>query len=205
MRCRVAAALGVAAIAALAGVGAAGEPTDQLRGQVDRVIAALEDPALKARPAERRAAVRRIAEQIFDFEETARRALARHWRTRTPEERREFVALFTDLLERAYIGRIESYAGERVTYAGDTVEGNVATVRTRLTTREGTEVPVDYRMRRADGRWLVYDVVIEGVSLVANYRSQFNRIIETSSYEELVSRMRAQAVGAPGTGAGGVD
>ena len=162
-------------------------------------------PALKARPAERRAAVRRIAEQIFDFEETARRALARHWRTRTPEERREFVALFADLLERAYIGRIESYAGERVTYAGDTVEGNVATVRTRLTTREGTEVPVDYRMRRADGRWLVYDVVIEGVSLVANYRSQFNRIIETSSYEELVSRMRAQAVGAPGTGAGGVD
>jgi phospholipid transport system substrate-binding protein len=179
----------------LAGVTHAGAPTDQLRVQIDRVIATLEDPGLRQKPDARRAAVRKIAEQIFDFESTARRSLGRHWQARTPEQRREFVGLFTDLLERAYIARIDTYAGERVTYAGDTVEGEEATVRTRLVTRDGSEVPVDYRMRRAGDRWLVYDVVIEGVSLVANYRSQFNRIIQTSSYEELVSRMRAQDPG----------
>ena len=173
----------------------AGAPTDQLRGQVDRAIATLEDPALRQKPDARRAAVRRIAEQIFDFEETARRALGRHWQARTPEERREFVGLFTDLLERTYISRIETYSGERVVYAGDTVEGKEATVRTRLVTRDGKEVPIDYRMRRAGDRWLVYDVVIEGVSLVANYRSQFNRIIQTSSYQELLSRLRSQDAG----------
>ena len=173
----------------------AGAPTDQLRGQVDRAIATLEDPALRQKPDARRAAVRRIAEQIFDFEETARRALGRHWQARTPEERREFVGLFTDLLERTYISRIETYSGERVVYAGDTVEGTEATVRTRLVTRDGKEVPIDYRMRRAGERWLVYDVVIEGVSLVANYRSQFNRIIQTSSYQELLSRLRSQDAG----------
>ena len=173
----------------------AGAPTDQLRGQVDRAIATLEDPALRQKPDARRAAVRRIAEQIFDFEETARRALGRHWQARTPEERREFVGLFTDLLERTYISRIETYSGERVVYAGDTVEGKEATVRTRLVTRDGKEVPIDYRMRLAGERWLVYDVVIEGVSLVANYRSQFNRIIQTSSYQELLSRLRSQDAG----------
>jgi phospholipid transport system substrate-binding protein len=173
----------------------AGAPTDELRGRIDGVIATLEDPALRQKPEARRAAVRRIAEQIFDFEDTARRALGRHWQARTPQERAEFVGLFTDLLERAYISRIETYSGERVVYVGDTVDGDEATVRTRLLTREGGEVPVDYRMRRAGERWLVYDVVIEGVSLVANYRSQFNRIIQTSSYRELVSRLRSQDAG----------
>lgn len=181
----------VSALLVLARAADAAAPTDQLRVQVDRVIAILEDPALQQKPDQRRAAVRKAAEQIFDFEETARRALGRHWQARTPEQRREFVQVFADLLERAYISRIETYAGERVTYAGDTVDGDGATVRTRLVTREGTEVPVDYRMRRAGDRWLVYDVVIEGVSLVANYRAQFNRIIQTSSYEELVARMRS--------------
>ena len=170
----------------------AGAPTDQLRGQVDRAIATLEDPALRQKPDARRAAVRRIAEQIFDFEETARRALGRHWQARTPEERREFVGLFTDLLERTYISRIETYSGERVVYGGDTVEGKEATVRTRLVTRDGKEVPIDYRMRRAGERWLVYDVVIEGVSLVANYRSQFNRIIDKEGVGGLIKRMKAK-------------
>ena len=187
----VALVLLVSVLLAVGGAADAATPTEHLRRQVDRVITTLEDPALQQRPDERRAAVRTIAEQIFDFEDTARRALGRHWRERTPDERREFVGLFTDLLERAYIGRIEDYAGERVTYADETVDKDAATVRTRLVTRDGTAIPVDYRMRRADDAWLVYDVVIEGVSLVANYRAQFNRIIQTSSYEELVARMQA--------------
>ncbi len=173
---------------------AAGVPSEQLKSRIDRVVRLLEDPALKApaRAGERRPAVRRIAEEIFDFGETARRALARHWQARTPAEREEFVRLFADLLERSYISKIELFNGERVTYVGETAEGDTAVVRTRITSRQGTELPVDYRMHRRGDRWFVYDVLIEGVSLVANYRSQFNKIIQTSSYQELVKKMKTK-------------
>ena len=170
----------------------AGQPTEQLRTAIDRVLKVLDDPELRkeGRARERRAEVRRIANDIFDFEETARRSLARHWLSRTPLERDEFVQLFADLLEHSYISKIELYGGEKIAYVGDTIDGDVATVRTRITTRQGTEIPVDYRMHRRGERWLVYDVIIEGVSLVANYRVQFNKIITTSSYQELVKKMR---------------
>ena len=173
----------------------AGQPTEQLRTQIDRVIKVLEDPELKkdTRLKERRAAVRKIANDIFDFGETAKRSLARHWPPRTPAEREEFIALFADLLERSYISKIELYGGEKIGYIGETVESDLATVRTKLVTRQQTEIPVDYRMmlKRGD-RWLVYDIIIEGVSLIANYRVQFNKIITTSSYQELVKRMKAK-------------
>jgi phospholipid transport system substrate-binding protein len=114
-------------------------------------------------------------------------------------DREEFVALFADLLERAYISKIEQYSGERIAFAGDSIESDVATVKTRFTTKRGAEVPVDYRMLRHGDRWLVYDVSIEGMSLVANYRGQFDKIIETSSYQELMKRMKARSdgLGAP--------
>jgi phospholipid transport system substrate-binding protein len=171
---------------------AAGAPTDQLKRQVDAVVRTLEDPALKANPAQRRATVRKISEEIFDYKETARRALGRHWSARTPQEQEEFVRLFADLLERAYLSRIEQYQGEKVRYAAETIDGPEAVVKTLIVTPQGSEVPVDYRMRLADGRWLVYDVNIEGVSLVANYRTQFNRIVQTESYESLVRKLRAR-------------
>ncbi len=172
----------------------AGEPTVQLRAHIDRVISTLEDPELRkeGRSLQRRKAVRKIAEEIFDFGETAKRSLGRHWPARTPAEREEFVALFTDLLERSYISKIELFNGEKIAWIGDRVDGPQAVVQTRIVTRQGTEIPIDYRMLRRDGRWLVYDVVIEGVSLVANYRTQFNKIIQTSSYTELVRRMRTK-------------
>jgi phospholipid transport system substrate-binding protein len=173
----------------------AGAPTDQLRGRIDRVLGVLEDPALKplARAADRRAAIRAIANEIFDFRELSQRALARHWQTRTPAERDEFVQLFADLLERSYIGKIETYSGgERIQYTGEILEGDQATVRTKIVTKGGTEIPVDYRMLRAGDRWLVYDVAIEGVSLVANYRAQFNKIIQTSSFRALVEKLAAK-------------
>ena len=173
----------------------AGQPTDQLRTQIDRVVRVLEDPELKkeSKVKARRAAVRKIANDIFDFSETAKRSLARHWPPRTPAEREEFIALFADLLERSYISKIELYGGEKIGYIGETVESDLATVRTKLVTRQQTEIPVDYRMmlKRGD-RWLVYDIIIEGVSLIANYRVQFNKIITTSSYQELVKRMKAK-------------
>src|SRR5581483_1178650 len=169
----------------------AGVPTDQLRMQVDRVLKLLDDPALKApdKANERRVAVRKVAEDIFDFGETAKRSLGRHWAARTPQERDEFTKLFGDLLERSYISKIELYGGEKIQYVGDRIEGDTAIVQSKLLTKSGGEVPIDYRMLRKGDRWLVYDVVIEGVSLVSNYRTQFNKIIQTSSYQDLVKKM----------------
>jgi phospholipid transport system substrate-binding protein len=184
----------VALTLALAAPALAGAPTDQLRSQVDRVIKTLEDPQLKqeAKALERRKTVRSIADEIFDFGETAKRSLGRHWQARTPSEREEFVQLFSDLLERSYISKIELFNGERVTYVGETIDGDIATVRTRLVTKQATEIPVEYRMLKRGERWLVYDVIIEGVSLIANYRTQFNKIIQTSSYQDLVKKMKGK-------------
>jgi phospholipid transport system substrate-binding protein len=172
----------------------AGPPTDQLKAQIDRVLRILEDPEMKkdGKVLERRSAVRKIANEIFDFGETARRSLGRHWVQRTPAERQEFVALFSDLLERSYISKIELYGGEKISYGGDRIEGDFATVRSTLVTKHGTEIPIEYRMLRRGDRWMVYDVIIEGVSLIANYRTQFNKIISTSSYQELVRRMKTK-------------
>jgi phospholipid transport system substrate-binding protein len=172
----------------------AGSPTEQLRGQITRVLKALEDPDLKKEPkgTERRTTVRKIAEDIFDFSETAKRSLGRHWAARSPAERNEFVSLFGDLLERSYLSKIELYGGEKISYAGESIDGDQATVNTKITTKQGSEIPVDYRMMKRGDRWLVYDVIIEGISLVNNYRVQFNKIIQTSSYTDLVKKMRTK-------------
>ena len=100
--------------------------------------------------------------------------------------------LFADLLDRAYVGKIDLYQGEKVSYVGETVDGDGATVKTRIVTKRGSEVPVDYRMQLKNGRWLVYDVIIEGVSLVPNYRNQFNKVVQTESYQSLVQKLRAK-------------
>jgi phospholipid transport system substrate-binding protein len=185
----LAAALTVAFAGGAAGGGA---PSEQLRGRIDRVVSILDDAELKARPADRRTAVRGVAAEIFDFTEITKRSLGRHWQAVSPAEREELVRLLTALLERAYMGRLEQYSGERIAFAGETVEGDLATVRTRFVSRGGVEIPVDYRLYRVGERWLAYDVTIEGVSLVASYRAQFNKIIQTSSPQALVERLRAR-------------
>lgn len=178
-----------------AGDVAVGGPTNQLRQHVEQVLAIVRDPELqgKTMTPDRRAAIRAVATKIFDFQEMARRSLGRHWHARTPTERTEFTGLYTRLLERAYIVRIERYGDEPIHYQSPTIDGDHATVRTTILTNSGSEVPVDYRMHRDDNGWLVYDVIIEGVSLVANYRTQFDRIILTSSWEELLQRMKEKA------------
>jgi phospholipid transport system substrate-binding protein len=191
-----------ALVAVWVGSAAAGPPTDQLRGHVEQILRILEDPALRqeAREGERRAVIRRIAEEIFDFGEISRRSLGRHWQERSPAERQEFTQLFTDLLERSYVSKIEGYSGERITFAGETLDGELATVRTRIVSRQGVETPVDYRLSQQGPRWRAYDVSIEGVSLVANYRSQFNSIIQRQSYAGLVKALRSkqdEAAGQP--------
>jgi phospholipid transport system substrate-binding protein len=181
----------------------AGAPTDQLKASIEQVIRVLEDPALKPAPKtrERREAIRKIADTIFDFEETAKRALGPHWQALGEKDRQEFVGLFANLLERSYISRIERYRGEQIVYTGDSIDGNLATVRTRFTTRKGVEVQVDYRALRRGERWMVYDVNVEGVSLVNNYRTQFNKIIRTGSYQELVAKMKSNDEELMGPGA----
>jgi phospholipid transport system substrate-binding protein len=167
---------------------AAGAPTEQLRGAVERVLKTLDDPTLKgpAKLTERRAAVRKIANEIFDFGEIAKRSMARHWQPLSEAQRSEFVGLFADLLERSYISKIETYGGEKIQYTAERTEGEYATVSTKIITKNGTEVPVDYRMiKRSGDHWLVYDV-----SLVSNYRTQFNKIIQTSSYNDLVAKLK---------------
>jgi len=174
---------------------AAGAPSDQLKTQIDRVLKVLDDPELKkeSKTKDRRTAVRKIANDIFDFGETARRSLGRHWQARTPAEREEFVQLFSDLLERSYLSKIELYGGEKIQYLSDVVEdGDQAKVQTKIVTRQGSEIPIEYRMHKKGERWLVYDVIIEGVSLVSNYRTQFNKIIQTSSFQELVKKMKSK-------------
>jgi phospholipid transport system substrate-binding protein len=168
-------------------------PTQQLRGSIDKVLRLVGDPATKRESArERRMALRKIADEIFDWEETAKRSLGMHWRQRTPAEREEFVRLFADLLERSYMTKIELYDGEKIGYTGDTIDGDQAIVRTKLVNKHGGEMAVNYKMVRREERWKVYDVEIEGVSLVANYRTQFNKIIQTSSFQELVKKMKSK-------------
>jgi phospholipid transport system substrate-binding protein len=168
-------------------------PLELVRGSVSRVLAIVQAPRVVARgDAQRTAEIRRVAQGLFDFDEMARLTLAQHWKARSAPEREEFVVLFTDLLERSYISKIETYGGEKIQYTAEKIDGDLATVSTRIVTKNGTEVPVDYRMKKGADRWLVYDVSIEGVSLVSSYRTQFNKIIQTSSYNELVSKLRTK-------------
>ena len=174
-------------------------PTQELRGHVDQVIKILQRSDLQGddKTTERRTAVRKVANDIFDFQETAKLSLGRHWQTRTPAEREEFTRLFADLLEHAYISKIDRYSGENVNYVGESVEGDQATIRTKILTKQGSQVPVDYRMLRQADHWRVYDVIVEGVSLISNYRNQFNKVIQTSSFDDLVARLKAKEFSGP--------
>jgi phospholipid transport system substrate-binding protein len=166
----------------------AGQPTDQLRAYTDQVLKVLQNPALSL--PDRREAVRHLAEEVFEVSETAKRALGQHWMQRTPAEREEFVKLFANLLEQTYISRIDEFGGEKLTYVSELIDGDRATVKARITTRTGTDVPVESRLVQKESRWLIYDILIENLSLISNYRSQFDRVIRTTSYDELVKRLK---------------
>ncbi len=169
-------------------------PTEVVRVAVEQVAQVAEDADL-GRPAaaeRRRIEIRRIAENLFDFQEMARRSLARHWTDRTAEQRDEFVRLFADLLERVYFGKLENYSAERMVYVGETVDGDYATVRSKILTGRKGELPIEYRLHLVGSRWAVYDVLIDGMSFVSTYRAQFNRVIQTSSYDDLVQKLRTK-------------
>jgi phospholipid transport system substrate-binding protein len=175
--------------------GWAGEPTDQIKQTTDKILSIITNPALKppSKTAEREKLIRQAVDERFDWEEMARRALATHWAKRTLEERKEFVRLFADLLERTYKKKVEDYSGEKVLYEGETKDGDYATVKVKIVSKKNKDIPVEYRLKKEGNDWFVYDVSIEGVSLVNNYRTQFNSIIVQSSYENLVKRLRDKA------------
>ncbi len=172
----------------------AGEPTDQIKETTDKIISILTDPDLKdsARNEEKKKLIRQAVDERFDWEELARRSLARHWSERTDEEKREFVSLFSDLLEKTYMDKVDSYSGETVFYMGETVDGNYGVVNIKIVTERNTEIPAEYRVKKKENGWFIYDISVNGVSLVNNYRTQFNSIILKSSYEDLVGRLKAK-------------
>ena len=179
-------------LAFAAGNALAGLPTEQIKSTVDKALQVLKDPRLKpaAKLAERRNQLKQILFARFDFTEMAKRALGANWRRRTPQEQEEFVRLFTEVLEHAYAGIIESYTDEKIVYVNERIDGTYADVGSKILTSKGEEYTINYKAHLVSNEWKVYDVVAENVSLVNNYRSQFNRVISQQSYEELIRRLK---------------
>ena len=170
--------------------------TDTVKKTVDEVIKTVSDKELKKKPNEqrRRAAIKKSIATIFDSQEMAKRTLGKHWNQRTPAEKKQFVDLFATLLENSYAGKIESYNNEKIVYTKETLDGDYAEVKSKVITPKQDEYTLDYRlMKKENGTWMVYDVIIEGVSLVSNYRTQFNKIISTNGYAELVKKLQAKS------------
>ena len=161
----------------------AGEPTNQVKKVADEVISILKEPSLNTpdKEPERRKLIRAAVDQIVDWNEVAKRALGRYWRGRTDDEKREFIYLFGKLLEKTYFEKVKGYSGEKVIYLGDRVEGGYALGKAKIITKQDKEIKVLYRMKKVQGKWMVYDVCVEGVSLINNYRTQFNSILARSS------------------------
>jgi len=168
-------------------------PKEQIKKTVDNIISILKDPKYKGEKNshQRRTALRNEIGKVLDFEEMAKRSLGVYWKERTPQEKKEFVDLYKDLLIRSYSGKIESYTDEEIIYTDERIEnGKYAEVKTKIITKDKKEIPIDYKLYFNGKEWKVYDLVIEGVSLVSNYRSQFNKIIRNHSYQDLVKRMK---------------
>ncbi len=201
IRCRIVtlaaarAAISVLAFAASTLASSSESPTEVVRGTINEVIRILEDPKLKdpAKLIPRRRMLEDVIARRFDYEEMSKRALAAHWTPLTPDQRVEFVELFKGFLSDRYAEKIEGYSGEKVKYLSERIEGTYAEVRTKLVSSK-VEIPMDYRLFARDDKWYAYDIIVDGVSLVKNYRSQFTSIIRSSSHQELVRRLRERTV-----------
>jgi phospholipid transport system substrate-binding protein len=185
----------MAVLLAAVGTATAAGPTETVQTAVQQVVSSQSGPAAKTlSPSERRADIRKITETLFDFKDMSERSLGSAWTKASPAQRQEFIRLFSTLIANAYLGRIEQFAGEPFTYVGEKIDGDDASVQSRIVTSKGSEVGLDYRMYRADGRWAVYDIYVDGISLVGSYKAQFNRIIQRGSFAELLKQLR-QKVG----------
>ncbi len=166
----------------------AGPPTDTVRQFIEPALKILQNPAQPAQ--ERRRMLKNLVDPHFDYREMAKRSLGATWDSLSGGQREEFVRLFAELLEASYADKIEKYTQHvKVDYTGEVLTGNYAEVRT-VVVRPNDRIPLNYRLLTESGTWRVYDVVIESVSLVSNYQSQFRRIIHESSYSDLVQRLK---------------
>ena len=168
-----------------------GVPTEKIKETTDKILGVITRPDLKgpAKTAERRKLMRQYIDERFDWKEMSRRSLGRHWLNRTNQEKTTFIALFGKLLERTYLDKVEGYSGEKVDYLDETVDGDYGDVKVKISTLRQQEVDVEYRLQKKNNDWLVYDIYIEGVGLINNYRVQFNSIITRSSFNALVKRL----------------
>ncbi len=177
-------------------VSSAAGPTDVLRPTLTQIAAIIDDPALHgdAHKLERRANIMAVASQGFDFAEMSKRTIGRTWKTISEQQRARFVVLFTRLLENAYIGKLESYTGTTTKYVGEKIKGSKAKVST-IVNDKGVAIPVNYIMLQKGPVWKVYDINIEGVSLVRNYREQFKSILRKSKFDGLVKILEKKNAG----------
>lgn len=172
----------------------AGPATDAMKGTIDEVLRILRDKDLKqpAKADDRRQVLEKIVGERFDYQEMSRRALGAPWNTLSDKDKQEFVGLFKSLLVSSYADKIETYSGEGVQYINERTDKDYAEVRTKVLSGK-TDIPLDYRLLNKSGDWRVYDVVVDGVSLVNNYRGQFTKILRSSGYPELVEQLRKKS------------
>ena len=175
----------------------AAEPIKELRKTTEKIIGIVNDPTLKSpdKAAERNRLIRDAVDERFDWEEMARRTLARHWRKRSREEKKEFIYFFGKFLERNYLDKVEGYSDVKVIYDSERIVEGYGIGKVRIVTSRGREIPVLYRLIKKGEGWYVYDVDIEGISLINNYRKQFNSIILRSSFKDLVKKLKAKVLG----------
>jgi phospholipid transport system substrate-binding protein len=171
---------------------ASAAPLDDVKKTVDEVVRIVADKDMKKSEQKRRQLLKKTIGTIFDYNEMAKRSLGKNWNPLTPEEKVHFADLFAALLENSYAGKIESYNNEKIVYVKELLDGDHAEIKSKVVTAKRDEFTLDYRMSRQNGRWMAYDVVIEGISLVSNYRSQFSRIIKTSGYAGLLKKLEGK-------------
>jgi phospholipid transport system substrate-binding protein len=173
----------------------AGAPTEEIRSAIDQGVEILKSAKLDS-SRQRTQVINQLREIVytrFDFEEMAKRSLGSHWRRLNPQQQKEFVTAFTELLETTYADRIDLYEGQQVEFIGETIDKNYAEVNTKVIGKDRQTYSVDYRLHQVGGGWKIYDVVAENISLVNNYRSQFNRVVVNSSIEELIKRIKQKS------------
>jgi phospholipid transport system substrate-binding protein len=182
---------------------AATSPITLVQSGTDRALQIIRNAQSGTAPSlhDRRGEILKIVDEYFDFQEMAKRALGRPWKEQSPQKQQEFVDLFKQLLFNNYAGRVETYTGtnERVVYDEEKVEGEYALVKTRVLNYKNTNIQLDYRLKLINGEWKVYDVVAEGVSLVDNYRGQFNSLLASKSFDALLGQLRQKVAAQEGT------
>jgi len=166
------------------------DPMDQLQGSVDEILNILQSEELKVpeKNDERKQLILNVVTDMFDFREMARSSLGKNWKSLNPEEQDKFVGLFTSLIEQRYIGKIDSYDNQKVVYKKQRVKGNKAIIYTDIIDKN-LEIPIDYRLKENQGKWLIYDLKIENVSLIANYRRDFDSVIRKKKFSGLMEKI----------------